>query len=201
MVGYRPDLGILLVGFPRRRDADQRRLRPTGRDREKWLPAAGRCTTAHDSGDFDMFALQPQYLRVVLDNGFRLPAGYLDFAESFGRIQQVLAAGGMASVPCHNDLLAANFIEDGDRVWLIDYEYWQQRSELRARQHLARVRAVRRPARGTRHRLPRCAVATRTGACAAPGHRVAVRVDPVGMHPEWLQRNGFRLLELGDGAL
>ena len=26
-------------------------------------------------------------------------------------------------MPCHNDLLAANFIENGDRVWLIDYEY------------------------------------------------------------------------------
>jgi len=26
-------------------------------------------------------------------------------------------------VPCNNDLLAENFIEDGDRVWIIDYEY------------------------------------------------------------------------------
>jgi thiamine kinase-like enzyme len=26
-------------------------------------------------------------------------------------------------VPCNNDLLAGNFIDDGDRVWLIDYEY------------------------------------------------------------------------------
>ena len=26
-------------------------------------------------------------------------------------------------MPCNNDLLAANFIDDGERVWLIDYEY------------------------------------------------------------------------------
>jgi thiamine kinase-like enzyme len=26
-------------------------------------------------------------------------------------------------VPCNNDLLAANFLDDGERVWLIDYEY------------------------------------------------------------------------------
>ncbi len=26
-------------------------------------------------------------------------------------------------MPCNNDLLAGNFIEDGDRMWLIDYEY------------------------------------------------------------------------------
>ena len=30
--------------------------------------------------------------------------------------------GPTATVPCHNDLLAANFIDDGDRIWLIDYE-------------------------------------------------------------------------------
>ena len=26
-------------------------------------------------------------------------------------------------MPCNNDLLAANFIDDGERIWLIDYEY------------------------------------------------------------------------------
>ena len=29
----------------------------------------------------------------------------------------------MALRPCHNDLLAANFIDDGRTVWIIDYEY------------------------------------------------------------------------------
>ena len=27
------------------------------------------------------------------------------------------------TVPCNNDLLAANFIDDGDRIWIIDFEY------------------------------------------------------------------------------
>ena len=26
-------------------------------------------------------------------------------------------------VTCHNDLLAANFIDDGERVWVVDWEY------------------------------------------------------------------------------
>jgi len=26
-------------------------------------------------------------------------------------------------VPCHNDLLAGNFIGDGARVWIVDWEY------------------------------------------------------------------------------
>ena len=123
VVGYRPDLGILLVGFL---DGVTLTNDDFGRPGVIERVAAG-CRALHTGprfrGDFDMFALQPQYLRVVRDNGFRLPPGYLDHADSFGRIQQVLAAGGTISVPCHNDLLAANFIEDGDRVWLIDYEY------------------------------------------------------------------------------
>ena len=26
-------------------------------------------------------------------------------------------------MPCNNDLLAGNFVDDGERLWLIDYEY------------------------------------------------------------------------------
>jgi thiamine kinase-like enzyme len=26
-------------------------------------------------------------------------------------------------VPCHNDLLAENFIDDGSRLWMVDFEY------------------------------------------------------------------------------
>ena len=34
-----------------------------------------------------------------------------------------LAVGPVSLVFGHNDLLAANFIDDGDRVWLIDWDY------------------------------------------------------------------------------
>jgi thiamine kinase-like enzyme len=36
--------------------------------------------------------------------------------------QSALAATATTTVPCHNDLLPANLIDDGDRIWLIDYE-------------------------------------------------------------------------------
>ena len=34
-----------------------------------------------------------------------------------------MRASAIRTVPCHNDLLAANIIDDGTRLWLIDYEY------------------------------------------------------------------------------
>jgi thiamine kinase-like enzyme len=70
-----------------------------------------------------MFKLQPEYLKILHDRGFRLPDDYLDFADAFDRIKQVLEATDQTTVPCNNDLLAGNFVEDGDKIWLIDYEY------------------------------------------------------------------------------
>ena len=34
-----------------------------------------------------------------------------------------MTVGAETLVPCNNDLLAGNFIDDGERLWLIDYEY------------------------------------------------------------------------------
>ena len=33
------------------------------------------------------------------------------------------AVGPIRPVLCHNDLLAANFLDDGERLWLVDWEY------------------------------------------------------------------------------
>jgi thiamine kinase-like enzyme len=72
---------------------------------------------------FDMFELQPDYLARVQRRGFRLPRDYLAHTEAVGRVRAALAARPVALRPCHNDLLAANFIDDGHMVWIIDYEY------------------------------------------------------------------------------
>jgi thiamine kinase-like enzyme len=39
------------------------------------------------------------------------------------RIRTVLHAHPIGTVPCNNDLLPANIMDDGERLWLIDYEY------------------------------------------------------------------------------
>ncbi len=73
--------------------------------------------------EFNMFTTQKNYLNIVESRGFRLPAGYLNFREQVSEIHsafQVLFAG---LVPCNNDLLPGNFIDDGEKIWLIDYEY------------------------------------------------------------------------------
>ena len=88
---------------------------------------AASCRQLHDGGrfvnDFNMFDLQRGYLGMVRQHGYRLPAGYLDFVGDVERIRGALAVRRAPTVACNNDLLAGNFIDDGDRIRLIDYEY------------------------------------------------------------------------------
>ena len=88
---------------------------------------AAACRRLHGGprfvNDFDMFDIQRGYLALVLERGFRLPAGYLDHLPAVERIREALAVRAEPTVACNNDLLAGNFIDDGHRVRLIDYEY------------------------------------------------------------------------------
>jgi thiamine kinase-like enzyme len=73
--------------------------------------------------DFDMFRLTEQYLRVVDERGIAIPSGYRERKDRIARIEAALAVHPPPSVPCHNDLLANNYLDDGVRLWIVDYEY------------------------------------------------------------------------------
>jgi len=74
-------------------------------------------------GVFDMRTIRRYYLSVVMDRGFRLPDDYLELMPAVEQLEEAMRPGNESLVPCNNDLLAANFIDDGERVWVIDYEY------------------------------------------------------------------------------
>ena len=40
-----------------------------------------------------------------------------------GRIEAALARAPLPDTTCHNDLLNANFLREGNHVWIVDYEY------------------------------------------------------------------------------
>lgn len=73
--------------------------------------------------DFDMFRLTEHYLRVVDERAIDIPAGYRERLAHLPTIEAALAIHPMPSVPCHNDLLADNYLDDGERLWIVDYEY------------------------------------------------------------------------------
>jgi thiamine kinase-like enzyme len=73
--------------------------------------------------DFDMFRVAERYMAVVDDRETPIPAGYRARMAAIPRIEAALAVHPPATVPCHNDLLAENYLDDGERLWLVDWEY------------------------------------------------------------------------------
>jgi thiamine kinase-like enzyme len=90
------------------------------------LERAARMLRAfHDAEDisasFDSFRVVEAYNEEAARHGVEPPAAYATAKELAGTIEATRA--GVPVCPCHNDLLNANFIDDGERLWLVDWEY------------------------------------------------------------------------------
>ncbi len=83
----------------------------------------------HDSGtelpaSFDTVELAEAYARIAAEHDVELPPGYAEAHHRARQIQRAVAKHPEhAPVPCHNDLLTANFLHDGENVRIIDWEY------------------------------------------------------------------------------
>jgi thiamine kinase-like enzyme len=123
VLDYLPDHQALVVEWVEGRTLTAQDMH----DEATLVRAAAVCRRLHSGprfvGDFDMFDVQRRYLSIVRDRGYRMPPGYLDLLPEVDRIAAALAVRPEVTVPCNNDLLAANFIDDGERLWVIDYEY------------------------------------------------------------------------------
>jgi thiamine kinase-like enzyme len=72
-------------------------------------------------GTFDSFRVVEIYGETALARGGRVPDDY-EWAQSIaGRVEAKRASA--MPVPCHNDLLNANFLDDGERLCIVDWEY------------------------------------------------------------------------------
>ncbi len=121
VIDYVPALNVLVVQFlPGRTYADDDVARNLPR-----LAAALRRLHAGPPfrGRFDMVELQRSYLAICTERGFDIPSDYLQWAPYAARIAAAFRVSPEPLVPCHNDLLAANFLDDGGDVRIIDYEY------------------------------------------------------------------------------
>ena len=123
VLDYRPADCLLVIGYI----AGRTYTAADVSDPANTTRIAAACRLLHAAprfgNDFDMFEIQPRYRSVIRSRGLRLPDRYDDFAPQFWAAQAALAVRGEGTVPCNNDLLAGNFIDDGERIWLIDYEY------------------------------------------------------------------------------
>ena len=118
-----PEYNVMVLEFLNGKTMSKDSLNETGQPTRmaqaiKRLHAAPRFLL-----DFNMFRLTEYYLSLCRDRAIKIPDGYLDRVPTINRIEQAMNVKPLATVPCNNDLLAENYIDDGSQLWLIDYEY------------------------------------------------------------------------------
>lgn len=121
VLGYLPGEGLLVISFINGKTF-------TAEDVAQNLARIAKsCRKLHSAkkfvSEFNMLDIQPRYLRTVQENGYRIPSRYENYSTHVAQIRSALSVLDEGTVPCNNDLLPANFIDDGNQVWLIDYEY------------------------------------------------------------------------------
>ncbi len=82
----------------------------------------------HGSGEtfefrFELFAMIDDYLKILADKNATLPDGYHDIVAAAEPVKEALAANPAVLAPCHCDPLCENFLDDGDIMWIVDWEY------------------------------------------------------------------------------
>jgi len=72
---------------------------------------------------FELSAMIDDYLKVLSTKDVTLPAGYHDVVREAGTVRAALAAQPTQLAACHCDPLCENFLDTGDRMWIVDWEY------------------------------------------------------------------------------
>jgi thiamine kinase-like enzyme len=121
VVAFEPVLGCLVTRFVEGRPMAAGELR--GRVPE----LAATLRTIHAGppipARFDTAAIVDAYVAVARARGGHVPAAVEPLAAAARRVRAALTGPEHAPVPCHNDLLPANVLDGGGRLWIVDWEY------------------------------------------------------------------------------
>lgn len=82
----------------------------------------------HDCGEefrfvFELFNMIDEYLDLLKKKEAPLPDGYHDTVKEAESVREALERNPATLKPCHCDPLTENFIDDGERMWILDFEY------------------------------------------------------------------------------
>lgn len=82
----------------------------------------------HDSGAvfparFELFAMIDSYLAILSTKDVSLPEGYHEVLKASETVRSALSAHPLPNVACHCDPLCENFLDTGERMWIVDWEY------------------------------------------------------------------------------
>ena len=101
---------------------------PTSAEPPMLTVVARSLRAIHDLGEplptsFDSFRVVETYADTARERGAPPPAAYDEALGHARAIEAALSGPEHDPVPCHNDLLAANFIRGAEQLWIVDWEY------------------------------------------------------------------------------
>ena len=72
---------------------------------------------------FELFSMIDDYLGILSGKTVDLPEGYHDVLKEAEAVRSALQANPLPLAACHCDPLAENFLDTGERMWIVDWEY------------------------------------------------------------------------------
>lgn len=119
-----PARGIMLTRHVEGRTMTPALFRDVGAPRR----AAEALARLHRSGAafafrFELSSMIEDYLKVLAGLDAVLPEGYHAAVAEAGAVREALEAHPAALAPCHCDPLCENFLDTGERMWIVDWEY------------------------------------------------------------------------------
>src|SRR3954447_12106858 len=120
---FLPEAGVLVTRFigGERRDAAEPSAPAVPADVAESLKTVHRGPRLRQT--FSAFRIVEDYRVTAEDHGASVDDRYAEVSALAGEIEAALVGPDHAPVPCHNDLLPANLIHDGERVRIVDWEY------------------------------------------------------------------------------
>ena len=72
---------------------------------------------------FELFSMIDDYLKILAGKTVDLPEGYHDVLAEAETVRAALNAHPLPLSACHCDPLCENFLDTGERMWVVDWEY------------------------------------------------------------------------------
>ena len=123
VVAFEPDLGCIVTRFVSGSPIPENELGHEAVMRSVVASIRAIHGSRPIRATFPVFRVVEEFRDIAAERGVEVPAEYDDAHAVAGRIEGSFAAAPAPLTTCHNDLLNANFLLEGDHTWIVDYEY------------------------------------------------------------------------------